>query len=547
MTDLEGFELQRYARLVERELRGLPLSADERAFVQRMTREHPVARMEAELLDELAVLDAPPGASADTRALVDAALAALPAAQAKAEHDELVRLRRSGVPRWIWISGACAAAAVAVASLVLPAQKHDAPITKTAPAPRPSSPETRVELVYASGHVRVDGAAARSAQLLDEGSVVTVQSGIACIAMDPGIDLCTSEKTELRFTRTRSPLRRVDLLEGKVAARLSPQPQGSQLSIVAGDVFSTALGTAFTVEIEAERGVQTTVLEGKVRVGNERGREQIVLAHQRAVSKADGTAEVTAVGRQQEAPAWAMLSPARLWSLSLSATLEVSGLEQAPEASVELDGQAIGVAPLSTVIPAGTHELSVRAGNRVLLQRELVAEAGEHVEIELTPSLLEVKIAEVAPARTARTSARGDRQAAGDSDEPSASDLLGAARHAMRGGDFAQAARDYEALRAAQPASPEARAVLLSLAELELEHLGEPRRALYHAEQYLRGGVGPLVPEARELRVRALGALGRHAEERVAIEELLARHPEHLRAAALTRRLQELGSRSGAP
>jgi hypothetical protein len=197
--------------------------------------------------------------------------------------------------------------------------------------------------------------------------------------------------------------------------------------------------------------------------------------------------------------------------------------------------------------------LSVRADGRAVLTRELVVSAGEHVKLSLEASLLETATvdAELLP-KASRASARASARAAQSEQavgatSQSASELLASARQAMREGDFSRAAREYEALREAEPASTEARAVLLSLAELELEHLAAPRRALQHAEQYLRAGAGPLAPEARELRIRALAELGRRDEERAAIEELLDRHPEHLRAAALTRRLKDLEERSSTP
>jgi hypothetical protein len=117
--------------------------------------------------------------------------------------------------------------------------------------------------------------------------------------------------------------------------------------------------------------------------------------------------------------------------------------------------------------------------------------------------------------------------------------MLSDARRLMRNAHFQAAASQYESLRAAYPHSAEAHTVLISLAELELDQLGRPERALVELERYLVVG-GPLSEEARHLRVRALRSLGQREGERRAIEAFLEQYPSSFRAAALQRRLAEL-------
>jgi len=97
----------------------------------------------------------------------------------------------------------------------------------------------------------------------------------------------------------------------------------------------------------------------------------------------------------------------------------------------------------------------------------------------------------------------------------------------------------YEQLRATYPASAEARTVLVTMGKLELD-LGRPGRALSRFEAYLRDG-GTLVPEALAGRARALRALGRSEQERRAIQQYLAAHPNGFDAPLFGKRLRELG------
>jgi hypothetical protein len=123
---------------------------------------------------------------------------------------------------------------------------------------------------------------------------------------------------------------------------------------------------------------------------------------------------------------------------------------------------------------------------------------------------------------------------------PTANEMLAQARKLLRAERFDLAALAYQALRQSHPESPEARTVLVSLAELQLDRLGQPQVALGNLEQYLGGGSGALVEEARRVRIRALRALGAEAQERAAIEEFLTVHPRSFQAAALRGRLAEL-------
>jgi hypothetical protein len=362
--------------------------------------------------------------------------------------------------------------------------------------------------------------------------------------MDPGIDVCASEHTKFALSRMHSPWRRIDLFAGKVGVQLLPQPEGFRFSIVADDVWNTAVGTAFTVEHADKTGVRTTVLHGKVRVGGDGGNERLVSAHQRADVHGE-RANVLPIGRSDESPEWALLAPAKLWSNPVSATLEVRGAPAGSE--VLLNGQAIGMAPLSTLIPAGTHRLQLRSEGLVSGLREVLSEVGQRTTISFEGEALQDSAPAPLPEPAAPVHGAGRKQpepstqlAPGAETVSATAGILADARRLMRGNRFAEAAERYEALRAGYPQSPEAHTVLISLAELQLDELGRPGEALRNLDLYLREGGGTLIEEARQARIRALRQLGRRGGEAEAISEFLYEHPRSFEAAALRRRLAEL-------
>lgn len=537
MSDLDA-ELRRYAALSDRLALGERLAPDEHAFLERMQQRDDACRLEEELLASLGDLDAPP--SEATRALVEAALAGVNGTAATVHSIEERKVRRAdrSPRRWVVIASSLA---VAAAALLVVVRARD--------GKRGAEVDSRIELVYLAGRVSVGGVPVHSSsRLLREGDVLTVDKGGACIAMDPEIDVCATAGTRLRLTNNSTAARRLDLLQGKVAVQLAPLPEGQRLSIVSEGVWSTAIGTAFTVQRDEDLGVRTTVLNGKVRVGENDAKSKVVAAHQRArVGKSGGarTTEVVAISRSEESPEWAMLGPTKLWNAAVAATLEVSGAPSG--AYVTLDGQAIGVAPLSTLVPVGIHRVEVRVGNESMWSRQVALSAGEREKVSLEgvaltkpePVPAEVETAE--PVVQARAKAP-TRSAAKSAAKLTSGDLLREARTLLRDGERDAAAAKYGKLVREYPSSAEARSGMLSLAELQLEHLGDAGAALELADRYLAGGAGTLAPEARETRVRALRSLGRRSEERAAIAEFLKAHPDSLRAPSLRERLEQLGS-----
>lgn len=114
----------------------------------------------------------------------------------------------------------------------------------------------------------------------------------------------------------------------------------------------------------------------------------------------------------------------------------------------------------------------------------------------------------------------------------SAGELLREAQEARAAGQRKRAAERYRRLVTLHPKSVEARSALVSLGQLELDELQQPRAALRHFEKYLRHP-GPLAEEAAYGRIRALRSLGRREAELDAIDQFLRAHTESGYAGAL--------------
>jgi outer membrane protein assembly factor BamD (BamD/ComL family) len=128
---------------------------------------------------------------------------------------------------------------------------------------------------------------------------------VVCIDIQPKIIACLGEGSRVRVSSAEGPSRRVDLVAGSVAVALDPQPRGSRFSVVAGGVWSMAVGTAFSVEIAEGGAVHTAVYEGKVRVGSET-EGAVIEAHKIGLSEG-GSVDVGTIEKADRSRKWTAL------------------------------------------------------------------------------------------------------------------------------------------------------------------------------------------------------------------------------------------------
>jgi hypothetical protein len=387
-------------------------------------------------------------------------------------HEQAPAGTRTRPARVGWWAGAALSAAAAIALLLSAPWKRETEVSVRS-----------ASIVSVEGRALSAGAQLSARGSVPEGSVVEVTTGTACFEIAPKIISCLGEGSKLAITSLEGPRRRIDLLAGRVAVALDPQKKGERFSVVAAGVWSTAVGTAFSVEIKGDGVVQTGVYEGKVLVGGEEQGELVEL-HKLGLASG-GVVRVESMEPHTRGAEWDALERAR------------GARYPGPEPVVVAEEPTAEKATGAVESPPKAH--------------------AEHP-------------APAAPTEPAEAAPKTPEE------------VLKRARDFRRQQDFAQAAAAYRELVREFPGAPESHAALVSLAQLELSHLGQPAKALASFDAYLARG-GDLAVEAELGRIRALRALGDDAKEARAISQFLVAHPGHGEAGALRARLGELSGR----
>ncbi|MCA9665856.1 MAG: PEGA domain-containing protein, partial [Myxococcales bacterium] len=328
-----------------------------------------------------------------------------------------------------------------------------------------------------------------------------------------------SQLTVVPATAERPP--RIVLHRGSLTAHVQPGARRALALTVdtpRGSVRVT--GTVFGVDVAAQGAeaarVEVSVLHGSVRVAE----RDAVRAGQRW--RSDGTRE--ALDAAQRARLGRAVTLLDLVGAHNSGQLRIDS--EPAGAAVRIDGVLVGRTPLVAALPAGqrTLELSLAGHTPVreflavtaaarLSRRYGLAPLPSQAPDKPTPRARAVKVSvEVLRARAQK--ARAERR-------------------------WRAAAAAYRQL--VQRSPRRAGAARLSLAELELVHLGHPRAALAHFARYLaQHPKGLLAAEALWGKARALRALGRSKAEREALETLVRRFAHAPQVTLARRRLRAL-------
>ncbi|HEX6277995.1 MAG TPA: FecR domain-containing protein, partial [Polyangiaceae bacterium] len=302
---------------------------------------------------------------------------------------------------------------------------------------------SRAELVLSSGQVTAPAAARVGHEPLATGDRLRTGEGRACLGIDPGIDVCLGENSEIAVESLLSENVRIRVERGTAIAALTRRESGHRFTLTTGNVEVRARGTVFAVERRAGSELDVVVLEGEVEVAPEGATPALVSAHARLALAPGARADPRAVGRGEEARFWALLAARELWARPELGVLEVgagtAGLELAVDRAAPL------ALPFRAFVPAGRRTVSLRtpAGDERSSTVDVIA--GETLVLE--PRELLAK-----PARIEETSA-----------VPSAASLLARARTERAAGNTPAALRSYQTLRARHPGSPEARTVLVTI------------------------------------------------------------------------------------
>ncbi len=514
----------RWIALADREALGETLTIAESTFA----REHVVScaecRAEAELFAGMRSLVDEPAADRET---ADGERRSRMAKSARKDapdgtRSSPLRQRRGRVVVLAAVCVAAAAAALVVARGALaPKERSNLVESKAPPLPVPSLPEARVVLsVVSGGLVEVDGRASSVGQEVAKASVLFARDGSACLEIDSLVRACMSQGSLLRIAETRGATR-FELLGGEISADLDPLPAGTSFGITTRDGSAIAVGTAFSVEVPGgDAPVVTRVAHGTVVVRALGGAERRVHAHEMSsMSAAVGSPPIALPSADEDRIRALMLATPRAAGQSLAPVRFESA---APGSIVTVDEHVVGRSPVALLLPPGDHVVAVGAPAHGTVRETVRVGVSE-------PVAHRFELPAAAPARNVAP-------------PKGSADLLSLARERGAHGDLDGSVAAYRELFDRYGTTVEAHSALVPFGELQMGRLSDARGALASFDRYLVDG-GSLEEEASFGRIRALRALGRSGEERLAIEAFLRRFPDGPLATSLRERLRSLGDR----
>ncbi len=380
-----------------------------------------------------------------------------------------------------------------------------------------------------TGHVllRTREESSSSIKPVGAGDSLNAGDGRLVVDLGTGVRLYLVAQTEAEITSLNSANMEVHLRSGRIIASIDPLRSGPKFAISTKEGTVVAKGTVFSVEAATD-SVRVGVMRGEVSLEEKGGSVRTIGLGQSVVM---GRPAVAGLRAQAEEEAQSILKMLDMLTFSDSASMYLRSLPVG--AVVSVDKVTIGRTPLFAAIRAGHRALELEMDGRAPV-RELV-ELGRGTEISRVFALEEfVDTKGAATVESIRSS--GVRAV-----RATASELLAGAQGQRASRNWKGAAKIYSELIRAYPRSVEARTSLISLGVIQLDHLGQPGKALGSFGQYLFSSrSGALAQEAAWGRARALAKLSRKQAEKEAIEEFLDDYPGAIQAPMATKRLREL-------
>jgi len=393
-------------------------------------------------------------------------------------------------------------------------------------------------ILLIEGTARAGGASARIGGPVLGGDVLETGKGRILVSLPTGIDILASEETRLEVDRFDGASIRVVLHAGELTAVVAPGRRGPPFEVSTRFGAARVTGTIFTVGLEAD-GARLEVLRGTVEILRE-GRSAVPVPATTALSF-DGDGERSVPPSH---PAAAADLTRALDLLGPEAFANVTIESDPPGATVRMGGVVLGATPIGLSVRPGHRELGLTLEGHSpvrelmdlsggdLIRRTFVLEPATAAKSEEPEDVVRPRREDPAPA---------DRAGSPGAASPiSPVDMLRAAQDLRGARDWPGAAAAYEDLVRTYPASPQARTALVSLASIELDHLGRGSMALAHFSRYLDTGGGSLAQEASWGRARALGSMGMIDQERAALREYVERYPQSLDVDRARRRIREI-------
>lgn len=333
--------------------------------------------------------------------------------------------------------------------------------------------------------LRREGKPVAQAGLISQGDEISAGDKAGCFVVDGRLELCLAANSTIKLENLSTFGLKLSLWRGRVTSHLVRGATPVAYRVTAGDLHVVGEEAA-TLGIERNDDasvVRVRLLRGAVAV--EVGADRIELTEPTVASyrSQEGTLDTTDLLGGVAQREWEVVAAGRFGAAIVPNLVTSDSAREAVSAEVKSPEE--GVAEDTEEEPA-SHEANAM---RPKPPRELMQDAWE---------------------------------------------LLKAER-------WADAAKIYEYIGREMPESEEAHIVKVRLGGLLLERLGDPARALFAFEGYLRQGGGPLSAEARYGRIAVFRRVGQPEYERRAIEEFLRAHADSPHVAMLEARLRVLG------
>jgi|GEM_PF-1939628 len=425
--------------------------------------------------------------------------------------------------RLVWGLGLAASLALTLSTAALMLRSPSPKDARTVlPSIRPSS----VQMLSVAGEVRVGLRPARAGDLVGENEQVATTHGRACIGIAGSVTTCLDEETTASLSYADPTQLVVNLKRGRLMSRLDRQPTHRSFMVSTAQTSIIAKGTQFLVEVDAEHRTRVHLHEGSIALRTANNLSTDMIAPSQAVVAREIHKEPWSEQIVEEDRVLAGLSnlPRTGQRTRLDVVTKPAG------ATVAVDDMVIGPSPVSALLSGG-YRLQVSLAGYATVKELLAAGHADVLERSF-------ELSKLPSLATADDDSPNSRQSLGARVTPASAGtpgmLLARAQSLRSASRYHECALAYRKLIARYPRSDEARVSLVSLGELELSELAQPRQALRDFEDYLRKD-GPLAREARFGQIRALRMLSRSTEEKEAITAFLRDYPRSVQAESLRR------------
>ncbi len=434
------------------------------------------------------------------------------------------------------VIGLAVAAAAAVAFILLhPSATERASTLDSVAATQEQQPSPTVlsaQILLISGRLGASAADLALGKSLQQGDVIDVDRGQVVLAMGNRVKVLVQPNTRLELPGLSEDNIELSLIAGEVIVSVVPDKVPLRVAVATTHGRAVVKGTVFSVKAGDE--VDVSVYRGAVQIEDTKHSSYAV--HASEMSRLS-VGSITGIPPEAEMHIRTVGRLLDFLGGPDQAMLEVRTMP--PGASVSLDGELIGSAPIAVAVRSGYRELALQlAGHTAVVEHVALGRDEKVSRVFEMPSADHGR--EDAPIEKTGQIKKSARQNPTDK-EMSAVDLLVQAQKTRNEGRWKESAKILGRLIDNYPRSNEAHTARVSLGIIQLKHLGQPAGALTNFDAYLKiSSSGALAQEAVYGRANVFRALGDSRRETETLKDFILRYPSSIRAQEASQRLRSI-------